>query len=270
MPTIVLLNQKGGVGKTSTCHHVAGALAVAGRKVLLVDVDPQASLTQGFWGPAATRQLPLAATIAAVLAGDEPFPDQIIKPTGITGIDLVPGSRHAVEYNVPAPHRVDPAVQGALHDFLAEVGGRYDQVIIDCPPNLHLCSWAALVAADYLIVPLQPEDYGAQGIIDVQESIERVRGGPNPSVRTLGLLPTMVNSRLSVHRTYEAMLREIYGMLVFETVVPLSTDFKEALGSRQPVALYKPRGAAAKAIKALVEEIDQRVADSARISRGAA
>ena len=85
MPTIVLLNQKGGVGKTSTCHHLAGTLAQAGKRVLLIDTDPQASLTQGFWGPQTTRGLDPATTIAAVLAGDEPFPGQVIKPTGVPG-----------------------------------------------------------------------------------------------------------------------------------------------------------------------------------------
>src|SRR3954454_23214786 len=85
--SVVLLNQKGGVGKTSTCHHLAGTLARDGKRVLLVDNDPQASLTQGFWGPVATRELDPAVTIAAVLGGDEPYPAAVIKPTGVAGID---------------------------------------------------------------------------------------------------------------------------------------------------------------------------------------
>src|SRR4051812_12070866 len=101
-----MLNQKGGVGKTSTCHHLAGTLALMGRRVLLVDNDPQASLTQGFWGPLATRQLEPERTIAAIYRGDLPFPEHVIRPTGIEGIDLVPGSRHATEFNVPMPHRL--------------------------------------------------------------------------------------------------------------------------------------------------------------------
>src|SRR3954452_3068900 len=93
VPVITMLNQKGGVGKTSTCHHVAGTLAQMERRVLLVDNDPQASLTQGFWGPQATRQLDPSQTIAALYAGYSPFPDQVIHPTGIAGVDLLPGSR---------------------------------------------------------------------------------------------------------------------------------------------------------------------------------
>ena len=83
--------------------------------------------------------------------------------------------------------------------------------MIDCPPNLHLCSWAALVASDHLIVPLQPEDYGAQGIIDVTESVARVLAGPNPDLHLLGYLITMINARKTIHRLYEETLRERYG-----------------------------------------------------------
>ena len=104
MAVITLLNQKGGVGKTSTCHHLAGTLAQLGRSVLLVDNDPQASLTQGFWGPLATSALEPEATIAAIYRGHEPLPEQVIRPTPIAGIDLLAGSQHATSRNVPDPH----------------------------------------------------------------------------------------------------------------------------------------------------------------------
>src|SRR4051812_41955811 len=147
VPVITMLNQKGGVGKTSTCHHLAGTLAQLGRRVLLVDNDPQASLTQGFWGPLATRQLPAEKTITAVYRGDMPFPDALIRPTGIESVDLVPGSRYATEFNVPMPHRSPAQDQACLRDFLAEIRDVYNMVLIDCPPNLHMASWAALTAS---------------------------------------------------------------------------------------------------------------------------
>src|SRR5262249_30120928 len=155
--SIVLLNQKGGVGKTSTCHHLAGTLAKDGRRVLLVDNDPQASLTQGLFGPQATRDLDPAQTIAAAYSGDA-VPEQIIRRTDIAGIDLVPGSRHAMKYNVPEPWAAGRDLQLSIREVIEHVRGSYDLVLVDCPPNLHLCSWAALVAADHIIVPLQPED----------------------------------------------------------------------------------------------------------------
>ena len=139
--------------------------------------------------------------------------------------------------------------------FLEEIRGRYHLTLIDCPPNLHLCSWAALVASDYLIVPLQPEDYGGQGIAEVQDSVVRVVSGPNPGIRLLGYLITMVQARRSIHQLYEAQLRGAYGDGVFAARVPEATEFVEAVARRMPIAQYKPKGAAAKAIKSLAEEL---------------
>src|SRR3954447_19952855 len=123
MPVITLLNQKGGVGKTSTTHHLAGTLAAGGQRVLLLDNDPQASLTQGFWGPVATAALDPDATIAALYAGLAPFPEQVIRPTGIGGIDIVPGSKVATDFNVPRPHEAAFEAQTCLRAFLEEVRG---------------------------------------------------------------------------------------------------------------------------------------------------
>jgi chromosome partitioning protein len=260
VPVITALNQKGGVGKTSTCHHLAGTLALMGRRVLLVDNDPQASLSQGFWGPQATMALDPAATIAAVYAGDRPLPEQVIQPTGIPGIEILPSSQQATDYNVPRPYEAPWEMQACLREILGEVRDRYDLVLIDCPPNLHLCSWAALVASDHLIVPLQPEDYGAQGIIAVQDSVSLVRNGPNPDLLLLGFLITMIAARKTVHKLYEATLREMYEADVFATTIPEAVDFVEAIYQRKPVAQYKPRSAAAKAIRALADELFERLA----------
>jgi chromosome partitioning protein len=259
VPVITLLNQKGGVGKTSTCHHLAGTLVQLGRRVLLIDGDPQSSLTQGFWGPDTARALDSSATLASVYRGDEPFPEQVIRPSGIDGVDLLPGSRAVNDWNLPRPFEQPYEAQTCIRSFLDTVRDRYDLVMIDCPPNLCLCSWAALVASDFLIVPLQAEDYGAQGIMDVQDSVALVTSGPNPSLSLLGYLITMFNPRKTVHRAYEANLRSLYGSDVFATTIPHAADFPEAIAFRKTVAQHKPRGTAAKAIRALADEMSERL-----------
>jgi chromosome partitioning protein len=256
---VSLLNQKGGVGKTSTCHHVSGALARAGKRILLVDNDPQASLTQGFFGPEAMRATEFAESIAALY--DPEFaavPEAVIRPTGIEGVAIVPGSIRLTQFNQMSTERWTESEYG-IREFLAEVRGEYDLILIDNPPNLHLCGWAALTASDGLVVPLQAEDYGAQGIVAVMEAVAAVRGRTNAALRLLGLLLTMYDKRLGIHVAYERHLREIYGPDVFEATFPLAKDFKEAVASRLPVSAYKPRSTAAKAILAVGEELVRRI-----------
>lgn len=262
MPIVLLANQKGGVSKTSTAHHVGGALAKAGRHVLLVDADPQSSLTQGLLGPEVLDGLDPAETIAAVLLGHDPFPADVVRPTGVPGLDLMPGSPAAWRANVPMPWEQDGAVQRRLADVLAELAPRYDLVIVDSPPTLSGCSWAGLVAADALVVPLQAEDYGAQGIRAVGDWIATVRATANPRLRLLGYLISMFNPRLAIHKAYEQRLRAAYGTAVFETMIPLGADFKEAVAARQPLEIYKPRGASAKAVRALAAEMLARLASA--------
>lgn len=260
MFVVTLLNQKGGVGKTSCTHHLSGTLATVHRKrVLIVDADPQASLTQGWWGPAATRGLDPSSTIASILAGDSPHPDQVIHETGMDGLSLVPGSRTASIYNNSDPLAAGREAQEALREFLCEVQGDFDLALIDCPPNLYLCSFAALAASDHLIVPVQPEDYGAQGIADVLDSLDMVRAAGYP-VALLGYLLTMVQSRRALHQVYEANLREVYGDRVFAARMPEVPEFPEAIAQRKTIAQYKPKGAAAKAVKAIAAEMLERIA----------
>ena len=201
------------------------------------------------------------------MTDDDPFPEQVIRPTGLPGVDLLPGSMAATRFNVPVPHESPAETQRRLRGFLAEVRDRYDLVLIDCPPNLHLCSWAALVASDFLVVPLQPEDYGSQGISAVLDSAALVMDGPNPTLQLLGFLLTMHNARTLIHRMYETKLREQYGASVFAATVPYAVDIKEAVTRRQPIAQYKPKGASARAMKAVADELLARLASPAEAAR---
>jgi chromosome partitioning protein len=268
MQTVAFLNKKGGVGKTSACHHLSGALARKGLRILLVDADPQASLSQGLLGPEAARAMPPSQTIAAIFdeAGGPPI-GELIRTTGIEGVSLLAGSEAMEDLNVTRPSETGP-LQFALRDALAEVAGGYELALIDCPPSVQLASWSGLVAADGVVVPLQAEDYGAQGLVAIRKSIARVKAEANPDLKLIGYLISMFNRTLGVHVSYEADLRQIYGDDVFSLVIPLAKDFKEAVILRQPVGHYKPKSAAAKVVTGLADELlmrlDARVGASQR------
>jgi chromosome partitioning protein len=260
MTTIAAVNLKGGVGKTSLVLHLAGALAQLGRRVLAVDADPQASLTAGFLGIEEARALGPAMTVAAVLGGNDPYPEAVVRRTAFGGIDLLPGSRYAVGYNVPHPHLAPYEEQVRLRDFLASVRGAYDLVLVDCPPNLHLCSWAAMAAADALLVPVQPENFGSQGTVDVLESAAAVRATVNSALGEAWFVVSMLQTRRAVHAAFVESLRAGHGRSVFAAAIPEAVDFVEAVVALKPVGFLKPKGAAAKAVRAVAEELLARLA----------
>ncbi|WP_152054293.1 ParA family protein [Tautonia marina] len=258
--TICFLNQKGGVGKTSSVYHLGGTLARDGARVLCLDMDPQASLTQGFFGPDAMRARPAHETIAGLFGdGIIPAAEDLIVPTAFERLAIVPGSVHLTRHNVPEPWDAPDDQQRALAEFVSEAADRFDWILIDCPPNLHLCAWASLAASDHIVVPLQAEDFGSQGVAAILDCIDAMRTEVNPTLNLLGFLITMFSARTAIHRAYESMLRELYGSDVLETTIPHAIDFKEAIAQRKPVPYSKPRGASAKALKALAEELKLRM-----------
>ena len=269
--TVAFLNRKGGVGKTSTVHHLGGTLARRGFKVLVVDVDPQASLTQGLLGPEVAEDLDPAGTIAAIF--DESgvaAPLDLVRPTAFANLSLLAGHEAAERFNEPEPWSTGLR-QMVLRDALQEASRGQDLVLIDCPPHVQLWAWSALVAADAVCIPVQPEDYGAQGLKAIRRTIARVRSEANAGLTLLGYLVSMYNKSLSVHVTYEGYLRELHGDDVFAAVIPQIKDYKEAVTYRKPIVEYKPKSAAAKATAALADEflarLDARVPSSADDSR---
>lgn len=257
--TICLINQKGGCGKSSTCFHLAGAYALQGFRVLLVDADPQGSLSQGFLGSAYVENLPLEQTLAAVFDDECGFLDfqSLLHPTEFERITIIPTNQNLAPHNMPVPEN-QGLKQYAVRELL-DAFPDYDIVLIDCPPNLYLCSWASMVAADYVVIPVPPEDFGTQGLRTVHQAVENVRK-LNPAIRRLGHLVTRYDARLLVHQSYHEKLRTLYKDQVLTTVVSEASAFKVSLACRKPVSFYSPRSPAARQMDELGRELLERIA----------
>ncbi len=260
MRRIAVINQKGGCGKSSTCFHLAGAFAAEGQSVLLVDADPQGSLSQGFFGSEWTEGLPAQETLAAIFDEQSYFLDhaQLIRPTEFERISLVPTNQHLAKFNYPQPEG-SGLLQFALREFLETING-FDVVLIDCPPNLYQCSWNAMIAADFVVIPVPPEDFGTQGLRAVHQAVEQARQ-LNPKLWRLGHFITRYDKRLLVHRSYEERLRKLYHEMVLDTVMPEASAFKVALACRKPVQFYSPKSAAAGTMRELVRELRSRISE---------
>lgn len=256
--SICLINQKGGCGKSSTCFHLAGAFVASGKRVLLVDVDPQGSISQAFFGSDAVERMTVWETIAALLDDgcNHIDPQTLIRETHIDGISVLSANQHLAQFNTPAPER-GGVTQFALREFLEPLD-TFDIILFDCPPNLYQCSWNAMIAAQYVLIPIPPEDFGTQGIRAVHQAVANARV-LNPSLRRLGHVITRSHARMIVHQTYEQRLRQLYGELVLQTTIPELSAFKVALACRNPVQMHAPRSKAATRTRRLVDEIMNRV-----------
>jgi chromosome partitioning protein len=255
MLTFAVLNRKGGVGKTSLTLHLAGAYAAKGKRVLLLDLDPQASLTQGLLGPEATEQLATCATVASLFGDADGDPARLPVSTAIAGVAIVPGSEQLDALNVPVPAwaSIGP-YQTAVHELLDALAGAHDLALIDCPPTLYFLTLCALLGADHVVVPVMPDQYGTHSILAMQALVGQARGR-NPKLTVLGYVLNKLQPRLALHQLYEGDLREMYGNLVLVNAVPLLADYATASGQGLPVQTWKPKCRAAALVRAVADEL---------------
>ena len=262
--TLCLINQKGGCGKSSTCFHLGGQLADDGERVLLIDADPQGSLSQGFFGSERVEGLPASETLTAVFRATTPLdPMPLIVPTPFERLDIVRSNHTLATHNTPEPETLGLA-QYAFASLIERLPG-YDWVLVDCPPNLYACSWNALVASDAVIIPTPPEDFGTQGLRAVHQAIESA-AQLNPRIQRLGHLITRRDSRLLIHHAYEQKLRKLYDD-VFDVVVPEASAFKVALSCRKPVCNAQPHSKATHVMGLLAHEVRQRIGSGVSMER---
>ena len=254
---ISVINQKGGCAKSSTCFHTAGYFAKNGYRVLLVDADPQGSLSQAFFGSAAIEGLPAEQTLAAIFDESNFVTVEGLKlETPIEGIDIIPANLGLGKFNVPEP--TETGLNQFLLSTLLETANNYDIVLIDCPPNLYQCSWNALLASDYVAVPVIADDLGVQGLRAVQEAILLAQE-LNPRLTLLGQFLTKFDRRVGIHREYESVLRRIYGDQIFTTVTQEASAFKLAVAAKKPVTHYSSWSRATRQTKNLALEMIERM-----------
>ncbi|WP_110887687.1 ParA family protein [Deinococcus yavapaiensis] len=246
MRIVGIVNQKGGVGKTTTAVNLAAYLAASGKRVLVVDLDPQANATSGLGHRGSARGVYDALD-------EEANASDFVCETSQDNLFLLPSTPDLAGAGVELAE-----MPYALRDMLRTLNG-YDVVMIDAPPSLGPLTVNVLAAANALLIPLQAEYYALEGVAGLMETVDRVRAALNPSLRVLGIVITMFDGRTNLAQQVEENVRAHFGELVFWSVVPRNIRLSEAPSFAKPINQYSPLSSGAGAYKRLAEEVMQRV-----------
>ncbi len=247
---VAVCNQKGGVGKTTTTINLGAALAEYGRRVLLVDFDPQGALSVGL-GKGDPRQLEV--TIHNLLLERDTEWEDVVIETGVDGMDLLPSNIDLSGAEVQLVHEVgrEYILQGALKSAVEH----YDYILIDCQPSLGLLTVNALAASEGVLIPLECEYFAMRGVALLMETIEKVQGRINPGLVIDGVLGTMYDSRTLHTREVLGRIVEAFGDKVFHTVINRTVRFPDATVAGEPITFFDPSSMGANAYRSLAREV---------------
>jgi chromosome partitioning protein len=251
--TVAITNQKGGVGKTTTAVNLAASLAVADRRTLLVDADPQGNTTSGV----GIAKQELQVSLYDVLVEGHPAQDVILRVPGLPHLSLLPASQDLVGAELQLVER--PFRESALRRVLEPLEGEYDYIVVDCPPSLGLLTLNVLAAVQSLIIPIQCEYYGLEGISQLLNTVRLVQQNINPGLAIAGVLLTMYDSRLNLCRQVAEDATEYFGGKVFSTPIPRNVRLAEAPSFGKPILLYDVQSVGAKSYLAVGQELLRRV-----------
>lgn len=245
---VAIINQKGGVGKSTTAINLSAALGERNKQVLLVDLDPQGNATSGL----GIDKGQITNSIYNVLLRDL-SPLEVIIPDVYEGLDILPATIDLAGAEVELVNEI--ARENRLKNAIGQLRGKYDYIFIDCPPSLGLLTVNALVAADKLLIPIQCEFYALEGVTKLLESMKRVKNLLNPSLEVFGYVLTMYDMRTTLSKQVASDVEAHFGKEVFKSKVPRTVKLSEAPSYGQPITVYDPSGKGALSYVGLAEEV---------------
>ncbi|MBF6065752.1 AAA family ATPase [Nocardia terpenica] len=249
---VAMCNQKGGVGKTTSTINLGAALAEHGRRVLLVDLDPQGALSAGL----GVAHHDLDLTVHNLLVGNRATAADVLLHTKVDGMDLLPSNIDLSAAEIQLVNEVGR--EQTLGRALASLRGDYDYILIDCQPSLGLLTVNALACADGVVIPMECEYFSLRGLALLTDTVEKVRDRLNPRLSLYGIVVTMFDARLLHSRQVMARVVEVFGDLVYDTVIARTVRFPDASVAGEPITTWAPKSGGAEAYRAMAREVIHR------------